>query len=197
MHMQPCFVIYTKCVCTVGSYFIRFLVLSLPACCIIALYLADSAGHWQQMCGGDCDVCSREVGHSSVAKRSVSVPFVCHCHSTKSVVVKSEKSILMRKLQMGKQFLKYEVKFSRNLVSSRRNRMSSKTRAEEKNQKKLVQIGDVSEKIFSSICTSNGLADQSYLLLLLLLLLLTEIEFSLGGSSPYISTDKTDTNKYT
>jgi len=35
------------------------------------------------------------------------------------------------------------------------------------------------------------------LLLLLLLLLLTAIELSLGGSSPYASTDKTNKNKYT
>ena len=35
------------------------------------------------------------------------------------------------------------------------------------------------------------------LLLLLLLLLLTAVELSLGGSSPYISTDKTNKNKYT
>jgi len=35
------------------------------------------------------------------------------------------------------------------------------------------------------------------LLLLLLLLLLTAIEFSLGGSIPYTSTDKTSKNKYT
>jgi len=34
------------------------------------------------------------------------------------------------------------------------------------------------------------------LLLLLLLLLLTAIELSLGGSSPYTSTDKTNKNKY-
>jgi hypothetical protein len=35
------------------------------------------------------------------------------------------------------------------------------------------------------------------LLLLLLLLLLSAIELSLGGSSPYTSTDKTIENKYT
>jgi len=35
------------------------------------------------------------------------------------------------------------------------------------------------------------------LFLLLLLLLLTAIELSLGGSSPYTSTDKTNKNKYT
>ena len=35
------------------------------------------------------------------------------------------------------------------------------------------------------------------LLLLLLLLLFTAIVFSLGGSSSYISTDKTSKNKYT
>jgi hypothetical protein len=34
-------------------------------------------------------------------------------------------------------------------------------------------------------------------LLLLLLLLLTAVELSLGGSSPYGSTDKTNKNKYT
>jgi len=35
------------------------------------------------------------------------------------------------------------------------------------------------------------------LLSLSLLLLLTAIEFSLGGSTPYTSTDKTNKNKYT
>jgi hypothetical protein len=35
------------------------------------------------------------------------------------------------------------------------------------------------------------------LLLLLLLLLLTAIELSLGGSSPYTSTNRADKNKYT
>ena len=35
------------------------------------------------------------------------------------------------------------------------------------------------------------------LLLLLLLLLLTALELSLGSSSPYTSTDKTNKNKYT
>ena len=35
------------------------------------------------------------------------------------------------------------------------------------------------------------------LLLLLLLLLFTATDLSLGGSSPYTSTDKTDKNKYT
>jgi len=35
------------------------------------------------------------------------------------------------------------------------------------------------------------------LVLLLLLLLLTAIELSLGGCSPYTSTDKTSKNKYT
>jgi len=33
--------------------------------------------------------------------------------------------------------------------------------------------------------------------LLFLLLLLTAFQFSLGGSSPYTSTDKTNNNKYT
>jgi len=42
-------------------------------------------------------------------------------------------------------------------------------------------------------------ADKLLLLLLLLLLtyVLTAIGFSLGGSSPYTSTDKTNKNKYT
>jgi hypothetical protein len=35
------------------------------------------------------------------------------------------------------------------------------------------------------------------LLLLLLLLLITAVEFLLGGSSPYTSTDKVNKNKYT
>ena len=37
----------------------------------------------------------------------------------------------------------------------------------------------------------------AHISLLLLLLLLTAIELSLGGSSPYTSTDKTNKNKYT
>jgi len=36
-----------------------------------------------------------------------------------------------------------------------------------------------------------------YLLTYLLIYLLTAIEFSLGGSSPYTRTDKTNKNKYT
>jgi hypothetical protein len=36
-----------------------------------------------------------------------------------------------------------------------------------------------------------------YLITYLLTLLPTAIEFSLGGSSPYTSTDKTNKNKYT
>jgi len=35
------------------------------------------------------------------------------------------------------------------------------------------------------------------LLLLLLLLLTTAVESSIGGSSPYTGTDRTDKNKYT
>jgi len=38
---------------------------------------------------------------------------------------------------------------------------------------------------------------DTLLQLLLLLLLFTAIELSLGGSSPYTSTDKTNKNKYT
>jgi len=38
---------------------------------------------------------------------------------------------------------------------------------------------------------------NNIILLLLLLLLLTAIELSLGGSSPYSSTDETNENKYT
>ena len=42
------------------------------------------------------------------------------------------------------------------------------------------------------------IVDKDYLLLLLLLLLLlTAIALSLGGSSPYTSTGKTNNNKYT
>jgi hypothetical protein len=35
------------------------------------------------------------------------------------------------------------------------------------------------------------------IIIIILLLLFTAIEFSLGGSSPYTSTDKTNTNNYT
>jgi len=48
-------------------------------------------------------------------------------------------------------------------------------------------------KIWSEVCYMGG---GTYLLLLLLLLL-TAIELSLGGSSPYHYTDKTNKNKYT
>ena len=37
----------------------------------------------------------------------------------------------------------------------------------------------------------------TYLLIYLLTYLLTAIEFSLGGRSPYTTTDKTNKNKYT
>jgi hypothetical protein len=39
--------------------------------------------------------------------------------------------------------------------------------------------------------------NRAVYLLLLLLLLLNTTKFSLGSSSPYTSTDKTNTNKYT
>ena len=45
--------------------------------------------------------------------------------------------------------------------------------------------------------TKAGLKYQIELLLLLLLLLFTAIALSLGGSSPYTSTDETNTNKCT
>jgi len=50
--------------------------------------------------------------------------------------------------------------------------------------------------VFCSSLTS-GFPCILILLLLLLLLLLTAVEFPLGGSSPYTSTDKTNKNKYT
>jgi len=54
----------------------------------------------------------------------------------------------------------------------------------------------------SVIRLPSSISEQYYLLLLLvvllvLFLLLTAIELSLGGSSPYTSTDKKDKNKYT
>ena len=39
--------------------------------------------------------------------------------------------------------------------------------------------------------------DTVFIIIILLLLLLTVIELSLGGISPYTSTDKTNTKKYT
>ena len=51
----------------------------------------------------------------------------------------------------------------------------------------------------SCICEDSYESSRSFfmqLLLLLLLLLITAIEFSLDGSSPYTSTDKTN-DKYT
>jgi len=53
---------------------------------------------------------------------------------------------------------------------------------------------------FRSMCAVPNMAvfcSFIVLLLLLLLLLLAAIELSLGGSSPYTSTDKTNKNKYT
>jgi hypothetical protein len=47
--------------------------------------------------------------------------------------------------------------------------------------------------VFSSVEKASLIQN----LLLLLLLLLTAMDFSLGGSSSYTSTDKTDKNKYT
>jgi len=46
-------------------------------------------------------------------------------------------------------------------------------------------------------CFSPGRAKDLSAPRVLLLLLLTAIELSLGGSSPYTSTDKTNKNKYT
>jgi len=47
------------------------------------------------------------------------------------------------------------------------------------------------------ISTFRSIVQSPLLLLLLLLLLPTTIELSLGGSSPYTGTDKTNKNKYT
>jgi len=47
------------------------------------------------------------------------------------------------------------------------------------------------------MATLDSITKLVLLLLLLLLLLLTAIELSLGGCSPYTSTDKTSKNKYT
>ena len=46
-------------------------------------------------------------------------------------------------------------------------------------------------------CPARANAILGDRLLLLLLLLFTGIELSLGGSSPYTGTDKTNKNKYT
>ena len=52
-------------------------------------------------------------------------------------------------------------------------------------------------KTYALVCAATGTGNYSVLLLLLLLLLFTAIEFTLGGSIPYTSTDKTNKNKYT
>ena len=44
---------------------------------------------------------------------------------------------------------------------------------------------------------NKGMDNNNNNILLLLLLLFTAIQLSLGGSSPYTSTDKTNKNKYT
>ena len=49
----------------------------------------------------------------------------------------------------------------------------------------------------SGIVFQQTVFDLLNLLLLLLLLLLTAIQLSLGGSSPYTSTEKTNKSKYT
>jgi hypothetical protein len=53
---------------------------------------------------------------------------------------------------------------------------------------------------FGTYYVTNGVLELPFeylLLLLLLLLLLTAIELSLGGSSPYTSTEKSNKNKFT
>jgi len=55
----------------------------------------------------------------------------------------------------------------------------------------------VIHNVFNPNWSLNLLAEKPEGKLLLLLLLLTEIEFSLGGSSPYTSTYITNKNKYT
>jgi hypothetical protein len=55
-------------------------------------------------------------------------------------------------------------------------------------------------KIVITVIWTNNLEVHKYKLLnknLLLLLLLTAVDLSLGSSSPYTSTDKTNKNKYT
>ena len=51
--------------------------------------------------------------------------------------------------------------------------------------------------VLARLCVFGTAMSISLLLLLLLLLLCTAIQLSLGGSSPYTSTDRTDNKKYT
>jgi hypothetical protein len=58
-------------------------------------------------------------------------------------------------------------------------------------------FGIVEEYFINRKISMRGKYGNKVLLLLLLLLLLTAIDLSLGGSSPYTSTDKTNNNKCT
>ena len=58
-------------------------------------------------------------------------------------------------------------------------------------------IGTLCSKLRSLWCWFVWSALRAFVILLLLLLLFTAIELSLGGSSPYSSTDKTNKNKCT
>jgi len=49
---------------------------------------------------------------------------------------------------------------------------------------------------FAGIHTPNRPA-RSMIIIIIIIIIITAIEFSLGGSSPYTGTDKTNKNKYT
>jgi len=49
----------------------------------------------------------------------------------------------------------------------------------------------------SRICNHEAIAFIIIIIIIIITNLLTAIEFSLGGSSPYTSTDKINKNKYT
>ena len=132
LRMQPCFTMYTRCVCTIGSCFIRFLFLSLPVSYTIAWYLADSAGHLQRMCYGDCDICSREVGHSSAAKRSVSAPCMCHYPFYKKCRLGIRTEYLEAQAPNRRTIFTTRENVSIKMVNSRREYNEQKARAEEK-----------------------------------------------------------------
>jgi F0F1-type ATP synthase assembly protein I len=54
------------------------------------------------------------------------------------------------------------------------------------------RLGAIFKLMFETVFQTSA-----WRLLLLLLLLLTAIELSVGGSSPYVNTDKANENKYT
>ena len=61
----------------------------------------------------------------------------------------------------------------------------------------MATLSCITDRALARLARANAILGDRLLLLLLLLLLFTGIELSLGGSSPYTGSDKTNKNKYT